>query len=128
MKPIKTNDQPKRGRGCLRSRLFGPALGIGLALSAALAQAGEMYWSLGMQAPGVVIGASNAAPVYVAPAPVYVAPPPVAVYPPPRMIAAPVYGAAWAPPGHFRHRHHKQHWQHGRDDWDDGWHHGRGRD
>lgn len=123
MKQVETEAQPMRSRWRISSRFSGWVLGLGLALGAAGAQAGDVYWSLGMQTPGVVIGASNAAPVYVAPAP-------VVVYPAPRLMAQPVYGAAWAPPGHYKHkhhRHHKRHWQHDHDDWDDGGRRGHGR-
>ena len=64
--------------------------------------------------------ASNAAPMYVAPAP-------VVVYPAPRVMAPPVYGSAWAPPGHYKRKHHKRHWQHEHDRWEDGGRHGHGR-
>lgn len=130
MMKAKATVQLSRSRGLSWSRLCATALG--LALSAAGAHAGDVYWSLGMQAPGVVLGAGNVAPVYVAPAPLYIPPPPVAVYqapvavyPAPRTIVAPAYGAAWAPPGHFKHRHHGRHWPHGRDGWNDGWRHER---
>ena len=84
--------------------------GVALALmaSAGTAQArNDVYWSVGVGAPGLAVGVGNAAPIYYAPPPpVYYAPPPV-VYLPPR----PVY---YAPPtvyygghGHWRgHRHH----------------------
>ena len=53
-------------------------------LAAAPARAGDVYWSVGVQAaPGVVVGASNAPPVYVHPQPVYVQPQPVYVQPRP---------------------------------------------
>ncbi len=124
MNQIETGAQMERRRWSNPSGFSGLVLGLGLVLGAAGAQAGEVYWSLGMQTPGVVIGTSNAAPVYVAPAP-------VVVYPAPRVMAQPVYGAAWAPPGHYKHR---RHWQHGQDDWegrrgwDDDGRRGHGRD
>ena len=118
MKQVGTGAQRMRSRWSFP----GLVLGLGLAWGAAGAQAGDVYWSLGMQTPGVVIGASNAAPMYVAPAP-------VVVYPAPRVMVQPVYGAAWAPPGHYPHRHHRhqRHWQHGHDDWNDGGRRGHGR-
>lgn len=56
------------------------------ALSAGMsdAKASDVYWSVGVQSPGVQLGVSNAppAPVYVQrPRPVYVQPAPVVVYP-----------------------------------------------
>ncbi len=87
--------------------------GVALALlaGAGAAQArSDVYWSVGVGAPGVAVGVGNAAPMYYAPPPpVYYAPPPV-VYAPPR----PVY---YAPPAvyygghdHWRgHRHHHHH-------------------
>lgn len=125
MKQVETRAQMARSPRTLSSSFSGLVLGLGLALGAAGAQAGDVYWSLGMQSPGVVIGASNAAPVYAAP--VYVAPAPVVVYPAPRVMTQPVYGSAWAPPGHYKRKHHKRHWKHGHDDWDDGGRHGHGR-
>ncbi len=120
MKQVETGAQMKRRPRTLWSRFPALALGLGLGLGVASAQAADVYWSLGMQAPGVVVGASNAAPMYLAPAP-------VVVYPAPRLMAPPVYGSAWAPPGHYKRKHHKRHWKHGHDDWDGGGHHGHGR-
>jgi hypothetical protein len=120
MKQVETGAQMKRRPGILSSGFPALVLGLGLALGAAGAQAGDVYWSLGMQSPGVVIGASNAAPMYLAPAP-------VVVYPAPRVMAPPVYGSAWAPPGHYKHKHHKRHWKHDHDRWDDGERYGYGR-
>jgi hypothetical protein len=83
------------------------------------AHAGNVTWSVGIQAgPPVVYGPP---PVYMAPPPVYVAPPPPVYYaPPPRVV----YGAPpvvmWGPapplPG-WRHHHHRRH---DRGDWDGG--------
>ena len=112
MKKIETGASMERGSRALSSRFSGLLLGLGLGLAASGAQAGDVYWSLGMQSPGVVIGASNAVPMYVAPAP-------VVVYPAPRVMAAPVYGSAWAPPGYYKREHHKHHWKHDHDRWDD---------
>ena len=132
MKQIEMTVQKGGRRWSSPSGFSGLVLGLGLAMGAAGAQAGDVYWSLGMQAPGVVLGASNAAPVYAAP--VYVAPAPVAVYPAPRVIAQPVYSTAWAPPGYYQRKHHKHHWKHdhdgweGRGGWDDDGRRGHGRD
>ena len=69
------------------------AAGVALAALAgtSAAQASDVYWSVGVAAPGVVVGVGNGYSVYTAPAPRYYAPPPQAYYPPP----APVY---YAPP------------------------------
>lgn len=95
-----------------------------------VAQARDVYWSVGVGSPGVWVGVGNVppayygpAPVYVQPAPVYVAPRPVyvrprpvyvqppAYYAPPRVVyrPAPVY---YGPPGHWhkkprKHRRHR---------------------
>lgn len=115
MKRIETIVGMERSRSLFRSRLGAAVLGLGLALGAGGAQAADVYWSLGVQAaPGVVIGASNAAPVYVAPAPVVVYPAPMVVHPAPRFLAPPVHGVAWAPPGHFKRKDHSRH---GHDGW-----------
>ena len=86
-------------------------LNMALLAGAGAAQArSDVYWSVGVGAPGVAVGVGNAAPMYYAPPPpVYYAPPPV-VYAPPR----PVY---YSPPAvyygghdHWRgHRHHHHH-------------------
>ncbi|MCW5653500.1 hypothetical protein [Hydrogenophaga sp.] len=56
----------------------------------------DVYWSIGVNSPGVAVGVSNAPPVYYAPPPVYVAPRPVYVAPRPVYYAPPpVY---YAPP------------------------------
>ena len=81
--------------------------GVALALmaGAGTAQArSDVYWSVGVGAPGVVMGVGHAAPMYYAPPPpVYYAPPP-AVYVPPR----PVY---YAPPPPVYYRGHDHHWR-----------------
>ena len=52
----------------------------------------NVYWSIGVNSPGVSVGASNAPPVYVQPAPVYVQPAPVYVQPRPVYVQPrPVY-------------------------------------
>lgn len=96
--------------------------GVAAALlaGAGAAQARDVYWSVGVNSPGVSVGVANGGyPVYVAPAPVYA--PPAPVYyapPPPRPVyyapPAPVYYAP--PPGYYyghRHHHHRHH-----DRWD----------
>ena len=99
--------------------------GAACALATAAAHAGNVYWSIGINAPPIGTVISNG-PVY-APAPVYVAPPPVVyepapVYyvPPPRVVYRPVpvvvaprvvyrpvpavvYGT-----GYYHHHHHDE--------------------
>lgn len=108
------------------------------AMAAGSANAGDVYWSVGISSPGVGTVISNAppvvvhpAPVYVAPAPVVYAPPPVVYTPPPRVVyrPVPVYTAprvVYQPVpvvvrghghGHYKHyRHHKHHRHHDRHD------------
>ena len=70
------------------------------------AHAGDIYWSVGVNSPGVVVGVSNGAPVYHygAPPPVYYNAPPAVVYGPPPVVYGPppvVYGpppVIYAPP------------------------------
>ncbi|AVP58093.1 hypothetical protein [Pulveribacter suum] len=107
-------------------RSWWAAAGLGLALLAGTGAAharSDVYWSVGVGVPGVVVGAGNAAPVYYTPpAPVYYAPPPPVYYAPPPPVyqsPRPVY---YAPPvmvaprpywrGHGYHGHHG-----GRRDW-----------
>ena len=105
------------------------AAGVALAAltGAAAAQASDVYWSVGVAAPGVVVGAGNGYSVYTAPPPRYYAPPPQAYYAPP----APVYYAPpppvyYAPPpvyyppqgyrdyrGHGRHPHRRDYYDRG---------------
>ena len=110
----------------------------GLLGAAGVAQArNDVYWSLGVGAPGVSVGVGNA-PVYVAPQPVYVQPGPVYVQPEPYYVRPrPVYGppAYYAPPprvvyrpapgyyyGPSRGYYRNDYYRHGRGDR----HHGRG--
>ena len=80
------------------------------------AQAGGVFWSLGVDSPGLALGLSNAPPVYVAPQPVYVQPQPVYLQPQgyyvqpapvyeqrrPVVVAPyPVYRAGWVRPGYY---------------------------
>ena len=79
-------------------------VGVALALLAGpgVAQArSNVYWSVGVGAPGVAVGVGNAVPVYHAPPPVYYAPPPVVYAPPVYRAPRPVYYAppvVYAPP------------------------------
>ncbi|WP_313078896.1 hypothetical protein [Pulveribacter sp.] len=107
-----------------RSWLAAAGVGLALLVGAGTAQArSDVYWSVGVGVPGVVIGAGNAAPVYYTPpAPVYYAPPPVVYAPPVYRAPRPVY---YAPPvvvsppvGYYRghgHGHRRGHHGHRRD-------------
>ncbi|MCJ0762447.1 hypothetical protein [Variovorax terrae] len=101
----------------------------GLATAGA-ARAGGVSWSVGVSSPGVVVGVSNAPPVYYAPQPVYVQPQPVYVQPAPVYVQPrtvyyapqpvyvqpapvyvrpmPVYRVGWVAPG-WRYRHEGRH-------------------
>ena len=93
-------------------------LAVGALGMAGVAQARDVYWSVGVGSPGVAVGVGNAPPpVYYEPAPVYVAPPPPPVYyapppayyaPPPPVIyrPAPVYYDGYRP---YRHHHLHRH-------------------
>ncbi|WP_310564495.1 hypothetical protein [Hydrogenophaga sp.] len=121
------------------------------ALSAGQAQArggqDDVYWSIGVSSPGVVVGVSNAPP----PRPVVVYPQPVVVhqaapvvihqaypypYPYVRPVVVqprPVVYRGWGPGPRWDDRHDRRHWKHrhhdrydrddrhdhGRDRWDD---------
>lgn len=105
------------------------------------ARAGDVYWSVGVHQPGVVVGVSNAPP----PRPVIVQPRPVVIHQPPPVVVVhqpypyaygygrpvvvapqPVYRAGW---GYGPHGHRHPHWKHhdrydehrhgGGRDWDD---------
>ncbi len=106
----------------------------------------NVYWSVGVNSPGVSVGVTNGAPVYVAQTPVYVQPAPVYVQPTPVYVPrpvliqprpvyvqptavyvqpAPVYQQGWAPPGQA-YGWHKKHRHNDRDDRDYGRDYGRG--
>lgn len=103
------------------------------ALSAVGSQAharDNVHWSIGVHAPGVVVGASNAPryyappPVYYSPPPVYYAPRPIYYAPPPVYYAPrPVYRSYWGGPRWDDRRHGGHKWKHhdrrGGRDWDD---------
>ena len=84
--------------------------------------------SVGINLPGVLVGANNAYPVYSQPRPVYLQPRPVYVQPYPVYYErAPVYYAAppvyvVTQPGYYqrphgwKHGHYKKHKKHDRDD------------
>lgn len=108
--------------------------GAACALLAGAAQAGNVYWSVGISTPPMATVISNA-PVY-APPPVYYAPPPVVyqpapvvyepapvVYvPPPRVVYRPAPAVVYRPApviystshwgqGHHHKHHRKHHWK-----------------
>ncbi|WP_406625586.1 hypothetical protein [Acidovorax sp. SDU_ACID1] len=92
--------------------------GVVLALLAGpgIAQArSDVYWSVGVGAPGLAVGVGNAAPVYYAPPPVYYAPPPPVVYAPPvYRTPRPVYYAppvVYAPPPVYYRGPGHRHWR-----------------
>ncbi len=110
---------------------FALAAAAGL-LAAGAAQAGNVYWSVGISTPPVATVISNG-PVY-APQPVYVEPPvvyqpaPVIYAPPPRVVYRPVpvvvsppvvyrpaqvvYTNGYWDDGRRHHKHkHKRHWK-----------------
>ena len=70
---------------------FAAALALGVMAFSGSAQArDDVTWSVGVAAPGLAIGATNAPPVYYAP-PVYVQPQPVYVAPRPVFMGEPYY-------------------------------------
>lgn len=95
----------------------------------------NVIWSVGVASPGVSIGLSNAAPVYVQPAPAYVQPAPVYVQPAPVVVQrpVPVYAPppvvvrpvpfqpiAWVPPGYVVREAKRHHHHHPRPEWYEG--------
>lgn len=82
----------------IRRVAFGGGLALALSLAVVDAQASGVYWSVGVQSPGVVMGWGNTPGVVVAQPPVwaYGPPPPAVLYP-----AQPVYRAGWAPAGGY---------------------------
>ena len=93
-------------------------LALVLMVGAGTAQArSDVYWSVGVGAPGVALGVGNAAPVYYAPpAPVYYTPAPPVYYAPPRPVYYAPPAVAYPQPryygGHGHHHHHHRHHHH----------------
>lgn len=85
---------------------------IGALSVSGMAQArDDVYWSVGVGGPGLVMGASNVPPVFAAPAPVYVEPEPV--YVPPRPVyVVPGYGVPVTYPRYRRWHHGHEYWEH----------------
>lgn len=80
------------------SKIAGAGVVLALAASAGVAQARDVNWSVGIAAPGVVVGVGNSGYGY-SPAPVYYAPPPPVYYAPPRPVYyAPPRPVYYAPP------------------------------
>ena len=106
-----------------RSRWAMAAVTLALLAGAGAAQArSDVYWSVGVGVPGVVVGASNGPSYSYYPPPVYYTPPPPVYYAPPVYRApAPVYYAP--PPVYYapRPHHYRPPVHHGR-----GNHHGGG--
>jgi hypothetical protein len=125
-------------RGLMALGLAGGVWALSVGMSPAQAR-DDVYWSVGVQSPGVQVGVSNAppAPVYVQrprPRPIYVQPAPVVVYPAPVYYGQPsriVYVDQWAVPigRDYDHRGRRgKHRGHGHGhDRDDDWGYGRGR-
>ncbi len=93
-------------------------LALGALGAAGVAQARDVYWSVGVNSPGVAVGVGNAPyyppqpvyvapppPVYYAPRPVYYAPQPV-YYGPPAVVYRPGWGGYYGRPWRDGHRHH----------------------
>lgn len=89
------HDRPLLRRATAVAATAGVVALAALMLAPAAHARSNVYWSVGVNAPGVGVGVTNAYPVYSAPAPVYVQPQPVYVAPRPIYAAPPVY---YAPP------------------------------
>lgn len=83
---------------------------------AGAAHADNLSWSLGLSSPGVVVGVTNAQPVYVQPQPVYMQPRPVYVQPqvvyqqqPQVVYVQPAPQVVY--PGWRHHGHHGHGWE-----------------
>jgi hypothetical protein len=104
-----------------RRALFASAALALAGLAAAPAHAGDVYWSIGVQGPGVSTHVSNARPVVVYPAPHVVYAPPPVVYAPRPVYVQPAPVVVVPRHGHH-HNWHKHSYRHGH-----GHHHGHGR-
>lgn len=109
----------------LKVAVMSGALAMGALGLTGVAQArDDVYWSLGIGAPGAVLGMSNVPPVYAQP--VYVEPAPVIVRPRPVYVQPEYYGqpvVVYRPYRHWdRHEwreHHGWGWHRHHDDDDD---------
>ena len=87
------NNKPSsRRHGWIRAAAIA-SLGVAALAATGAAQAGgNVFWSVGVAAPGVQLGVANAPQIYAQPAPVYVQPAPVYYQPAPVYVQpAPVY-------------------------------------
>src|SRR5205814_8661092 len=80
-------DHAQKRSNVMRKQIAIALASAACALATGAAHAGNVYWSVGINAPPIGTVISNA-PVY-APAPVYVAPPPVVYEPEPVVYAPP---------------------------------------
>lgn len=98
----------QRHPGALLARAWRGAAVVALAWAgvAGAAAAADVYWSIGIQQPGVqvVVGQPQPAPVVLVPTHRVVVVPP------------PVYRASWVPPGHARHVYYPHRHGYGRHD------------
>ncbi|MGE0100497.1 MAG: hypothetical protein AB7S86_19325 [Hydrogenophaga sp.] len=118
MKALSFNTAWSRSSGWARGLTIATLAAGAWALSGigtqAQARGNDVYWSIGVNSPGVAVGVSNAPPVYYAPRPVYhaprpiyYAPPPVYYAPPPVYYAPrPVYRSYWGHGPRFDDRRH----------------------
>lgn len=127
-------------RQAIRKTLAVAAIGVaGLAATGA-AQAGNVFWSVGINLPAVTVVGGNAPVYYPAPAVVYAPPPvvyapaPVVYAPPPQVVyrPAPVIYQPAPVVVHQPYRQHAKHpqWKQGHRDWNgqQRWSKGRDRD
>ncbi len=101
-------------RGLTIATLAAGAWALSGIATQAQARGNDVYFSIGVNTPGVAVGVSNAPPVYYAPRPVYhaprpiyYAPPPVYYVPPPAYYAPrPIYRSQWGHGPRFDDRRH----------------------
>ncbi|WP_439587912.1 hypothetical protein [Hydrogenophaga sp.] len=124
MKAMTFNTAWSRSSGWARGLTIATLAAGAWALSGIATQAeargNDVYFSVGVNTPGIAVGVSNAPPVYYAPRPIYHAPRPIYYAPPPVYYVPPP--AYYAPRPIYR-----SHWGHG-PRWDDrrDWHRDRG--
>lgn len=101
-------------RGLTIATLAAGAWALSGIATQAQARGNDVYFSIGVNTPGVAVGVSNAPPVYYeprpvyhAPRPIYYAPPPVYYVPPPAYYAPrPIYRSQWGHGARFDDRRH----------------------
>jgi hypothetical protein len=118
MKALSFNTAWSRSSGWARGLTIATLAAGAWALSGIATQAqargNDVYFSIGVNTPGVAVGVSNAPPVYYtprpvyhAPRPIYYAPPPVYYVPPPAYYAPrPIYRSQWGHGPRFDDRRH----------------------